>query len=101
MKKLVLSIILLLVFACGPVYQLSHNFNMYYTQEQVDSVCNVERIPKNLDKWDNMTMYDDSAVFNQYMYIKSNDSTQTVYTLTDLDSLYNFKKKTLKIIDKK
>ena len=102
MKKLILCILLLLVFACGPIYQLTNDFNHYYTQEQVDSVCNIEKIPKNLNKWSQMTQYvDDSTAFRQYIYIKSTDSTQTVWTLTNLDSLYKFKKKTLKITDKK
>ena len=34
MKKLIL-IILLLVFACGPTYHLTNDFNCYYSQEQV------------------------------------------------------------------
>lgn len=101
MKKLILFICLLLVFACGPIYQLTNDFNCYYTQEQVDSVCRVEKIPTNLNKWNNMVQVADSIPLNQYIYIKSTDSTRTVWTLTDLDSLYKFKKKTLKITDKK
>ena len=100
MKRLILLITLLLVFACGPTYQLVNDYDMYYTQEQVDSICVVERIPKNLNKWTLMYMSDDSTAFKQYTYIKSTDSTQVIWTLTDLDSLYKFKRKTLKIIDK-
>lgn len=100
MKRLILLITLLLVFACGPTYQLINDYDMYYTQEQADSVCVVERIPKNLNKWTLMYMSDDSTAFKQYNYIKSTDSTQVIWTLTDLDSLYKFKKKTLKITDK-
>lgn len=100
MKKIIL-IILLLLFACSPVYHLSNDFNHYYTQEQVDSVCRVERIPDNLNKWSPMIQYNDSIAFKQYIYIRTMDSTQIVWTLTDLDSLYKFKKKTLKIIDDK
>lgn len=101
MKRLILLITLLLVFACGPTYQLFNDYNMYYTQEQVDSVCRAEKLPKNLDKWSSMTMYEDSSHFSQYVYIRSNDSIQVVWTLTDLDSLYKFKKKTLKITERK
>lgn len=101
MKKLILCILLLLVFSCGPVYHLTNNFNCYYTQEQVDSICKVERIPNNLDKWNQMVQIADSIPLNQYTYIKSTDSTHVVWTLTDLDSLYKFKKKTLKITTKK
>ena len=101
MKKIILFLIILLVFACGPIYNLTNDFNCYYTQEQVDSVCYVERIPKNLDKWNTMNQFIDSIPLKQYVYIKSTDSTQTIWTLTDLDSLYKFKKKTLKITDNK
>lgn len=101
MKRLILLITLLLVFACGPIYHLTHDYNEYYNQEQVDSVCRAEKLPKNLDKWSSMTMYEDSSHFSQYVYIRSNDSIQVVWTLTDLDSLYKFKKKTLKITERK
>lgn len=101
MKKIILFLIILLVFACGPTYHLTNDFNCYYTQEQVDSVCRVERIPTNLNKWNTMVQIADTIPLNQYIYIKSTDSTHVVWTLTDLDSLYKFKKKTLKITDKK
>lgn len=100
MKRLILLITLLLIFACGPIYQLSTDYDTYYTQEQVDSVCVVERIPNDLNKWTPIYMSDGSTAFKQYTYIKSTDSTQVIWTLTDLDSLYKFKRKTLKIIDK-
>ena len=100
MKRLILLITLLFVFACGPTYQLYNDYNMYYTREQVDSVCMVERIPKNLNKWVPISMSDDSTAFKQYTYIKSTDSTHFIWTLTDLDSLYKFKRKILKITDK-
>ena len=48
-----------------------------------------------------MVQIADTIPLNQYIYIKSTDSTHVVWTLTDLDSLYKFKKKTLKITDKK
>ena len=101
MKKLILILILLCTFACGPIYHLSNDYNTYYSQEQVDSICVIEKLPKNLDKWSSMTMFEDSTCFKQYTYIRSNDSTQVVWTLTDLDSLYKFKRKTLKITDRK
>lgn len=100
MKRIILILFLLITFSCGPLYQLTGDFDNYYIQEQVDSVCKVEKIPQNLDKWSKMTMTDDSTSFYQYMYIKSTDSSQTIWTLTDMDSLYRFKKKTLKITDK-
>ena len=47
-----------------------------------------------------MAMTDDSTAFYQYMYRKVNDSTEFVWTITELDTVYRFKKRTLNIIDK-
>ena len=54
-KKTLLGFLCGLIFmvcACSPYkYVLSNQFDSFYQQEQVDSICNVERIPSNLDKW--------------------------------------------------
>lgn len=100
MKRLIFALILILTFACGPIYILSGNFDNYFTQEQVDSICRADHIPMNLDKWDKMLMIEDSTYFDQYLYIRSNDSLKCFWTLSDLDSIYRFKKKILKITDK-
>ena len=42
-----------------------------------------------------MTFYQDSTSFEQYVYIRRTDSTEIIYTITDLDSLFRIKKKTL------
>lgn len=103
MKKFILLLfIALLAYACGgPSYLMTRNFDKYYNIHQVDSVCKVDRIPSNLDKWSRMALTDDSTAFYQYMYRKVNDSTEVVWTLTDLDTIYRFKKRTLNIIDEK
>ena len=101
MKKIILLFIALLIYACGgPSYLMTRNFDKYYNIYQVDSVCKVERIPSDLNKWSRMAMTDDSTAFYQYMYRKVNDSTEFVWTITELDTVYRFKKRTLNIIDK-
>lgn len=83
--------------SCGPSYHMTRDFDQYYMMSQVDSICRIEKIPTRLEKWSKMIASDDSTYFYQYMFIQSTDSTQTIWVLTDLDSLYRFKKKTLKI----
>lgn len=101
MKKIILLFIALLIYECGgPSYLMTRNFDKYYNMHQVDSVCKVERIPSDLNKWSRMAMTDDSTAFYQYMYRKANDSIEFVWTITELDTVYRFKKRTLNIIDK-
>lgn len=101
MKKIILLFIALLIYACGgPSYLMTRNFDKYYNIHQVDSVCKIERIPSDLNKWSRMAMADDSTAFYQYMYRKANDSIEFVWTITELDTVYRFKKRTLNIIDK-
>ena len=101
MKKIILLFIALLIYACGgPSYLMTRNFDKYYNIHQVDSVCKAERIPSDLNKWSRMAMTDDSTAFYQYMYRKANDSIEFVWTITELDTVYRFKKRTLNIIDK-
>ena len=101
MKKIILLFIALLIYECGgPSYLMTRNFDKYYNIHQVDSICKVERIPSDLNKWSRMAMTDDSTAFYQSMYRKANDSTEFVWTITELDTVYRFKKRTLNIIDK-
>lgn len=98
MKRFIISclLILFLLFSCGPSYVLTNNFNYRFNDiKQIDSVCNIERIPKNFEKYNSMVMYSDSTSFEQYVYIKRTDSTEVIYTITDLDSLYQIRKKTV------
>lgn len=106
-KKTLLGFLCGLIFmvcACSPYkYVLSNQFDSFYQQEQVDSICNVERIPSNLDKWKSYVLLDGETnnPIPQYFYITKNDSLEYVYTLTDLDSLYRFKKRVTKRVNKK
>lgn len=98
MKKFIISclLILFLVFSCGPTYVLTNNFdNRLRTIEQVDSIKRIERLPISWEKYKSVVMRTETAFFEQYIYIRRTDSTEVVYTITDLDSLYRFKKKTV------
>lgn len=98
MKGFIISclLILFLVFSCGPSYVLTNNFdNKLQTIEQVDSIKRIERLPISWEKYKSIVMMTETSSFEQYVYIRRTDSTEVVYTITDLDSLYRFKKKTV------
>lgn len=80
-----------------------NQFDSFYQREQVDSICHIEGIPSNLDKWKTYVLVDGETndPIPQYFYISKNDSLEYVYTLTDLDSLYRFKKRVTKRMNKK
>lgn len=104
MKKIILGLIvgLTLLFSCGPTYTLTNNFDYKFKNiKQVDSILIIENLPKNKSKYYMMIMNNDDISFNQYVYIKRTDSTEVIYTISDLDSLYRFKKKTVQIYNKK
>ena len=101
MKKLYYIILLIysiLFYGCVTHYNLINDFDHKFDKEyKIDSVCNIERIPVNKNKWRKIILTTDSSYFYQYIYILNTDSTNITYTITDLDSLYRIKKKTLKI----
>lgn len=96
MKKVILLLFLFLSISCGTTYTLVNNYDYKFRHShQIDSVMEVENLPKNHKKYKKMIFYQDSTSFEQYVYIRRTDSTEIVYTITDLDSLYRIKKKTL------
>lgn len=98
MKKVLLFFLIVILIGCGSTSVLVNNYDYKFRKvEQLDSVMKVERLPKNLDKYEKMTFYieEDSIIIKQYVYIKSNDSSSIIFTITDLDSLYRIRKKTL------
>lgn len=98
MKKLIIGFIIAIffIFSCGPSYVLTNDFNYKFNNfRQLDSVCTVERLPKNWAKYTPMVMYSDSTSFEQYVYVRRTDSTEVIYTITDLDSLWKIRKKTV------
>lgn len=100
MKRFIILILITicLIFSCGPTYILTNNFdNRLQTIEQVDSIKRIERLPISWEKYKSVVMMTETSSFEQYIYIRRTDSTEVVYTITDLDSLYRFKKKTVQI----
>lgn len=100
MKKLIIGLIigLTLLFSCGPSYVLTNDFNYTFNNfRKLDSVCISERLPRNWNKYTPMIMSNDSISFEQYVYVRRTDSTEIVYTITDLDSLWRIRKKTVQI----
>lgn len=98
MKKVLLFFLIIILIGCGSTSVLVNNYDYKFRKvEQLDSVMKVERLPKNLDKYEKMMFYieEDSIIIKQYVYIKSNDSSSIIFTITDLDSLYRIRKKTL------
>lgn len=98
MKRFIILILMTicLVFSCGPTYILTNNFdNRLRTIEQVDSIKRIEKLPISWEKYKSVVMITETSSFEQYIYVRRTDSTEVVYTITDLDSLYRFKKKTV------
>lgn len=101
--KTCLIVILLFLAACVPYkYVMNNQFNDYYTKSQVDSICTIERLP-DLDQWKEFVLINDkdqSPVF-QYLYVVKNDSMEYTYTLSNLDTIYRFKKRITKRVSNK
>jgi hypothetical protein len=73
-----------------------HNeFDGYYTDKQVDSICRVERIPYIGEQWRYTGIVNErnGQYIGQYFYIIDQDTLTIVYSATDMDSLYRFKKR--------
>lgn len=95
--------VLFIIASCTPYrYIMSNSFDSYYQLNQVDSICNVEQLPP-YKTWKTYVLMDGETndPIDQYFYIVKNDSLECVYTLTDLDTLYRFKKRVTKRINKK
>lgn len=100
MKKLIIGLIvtLTLVFSCGPSYVLTNDFNYTFDNfRKLDSVCIVERLPRNWNRYTPMIMIGEDVSFEQYVYVRRTDSTEVVYTISDMDSLWRIRKKTVQI----
>lgn len=100
LKGCIISLLCLLCICCGTTYTLTRNFDYRFTERyKIDSVCQKENIPSNLELWKNnaVVVYNEeqALLMNQYFYIIDRDSIEITYTFTDLDSLYRLKKRTL------
>lgn len=104
MKK-ILSFIVSLIFimSCASPYYMVHNFNGYYTDKQVDSICRVEKIPSidKKDTWVKFQMLDGESdnLITQYTYVKyvktEESKNEITYVCLDLDTINKFTKRTL------
>ena len=95
--------------SCGLIKKLSQNDNgenttivaggtqnMYqstyeYSQWQLDSLCNADNLPNNLNDWINRGYqdYETDAYITRYMYIKElNDNYEMIYIVTPRGEIY-------------
>lgn len=103
MKKIIIIFVFLfLAFACSPKIMLN-SIKGTYNIHQVDSICNVERLPDDLTKWYGTTLYDyeTNERIDQYVFIKEyNRKNEVIYTITVDDSTYYFTKRVVEKIQK-
>ena len=102
MKKIIIFIFLTLLFACSPKI-MNNSIREAYNEHQLDSICQVENLPNDLDKWHYSDIYDYEThkKITQYVFIKEmNRKNETVYIITFVDSTYHFTKRVVKHIKK-
>jgi len=103
MKKIIIIFVsLFLAFACSPKIMMN-SIKGTYNIHQVDSICNVERLPDDLTEWHGTTLYDyeTNERINQYVLIKEyNRKSEVIYTITVDDSTYYFTKRVVEKIQK-
>lgn len=102
MMNICVIFILYILCACAPQYVLRNRYDSYYTQEQVDSLCDVEGLPKDFTKkWNTSFLVDENrSLIRQHIYLTKPDTAVYVLTLKDSDSLYRFKKRVKIKLDK-
>ena len=107
MKSFIIKLLLLcLVFTsaskCGggnepPTTMIG--YEMALNSIQLDSLLTVDEIDSDFDNWIKVSLidYETGTAFVKYTYIKEiTDSTELVYVLTPVDSLYNVIKRIVK-----
>lgn len=103
MKKIIIIFVsLFLAFACSPKIMMN-SIKGTYNIHQVDSICNVERLPDDLTEWHGTTLYDyeTNERINQYVFIKEyNRKNEVIYTITVDDSTYYFTKRVVEKMKK-
>lgn len=103
MKKIIIIFVsLFLAFACSPKIMMN-SIKGTYNIHQVDSICNVERLPDDLTEWHGTTLhdYETNERINQYVFIKEyNRKNEVIYTITVDDSTYYFTKRVVEKIQK-
>lgn len=103
MKKIIIIFVsLFLAFACSPKIMMN-SIKGTYNIHQVDSICNVERLPDDLTEWHGTTLYDyeTNEKIDQYVFIKEySRKNEVIYTITVDDSTYYFTKRVVEKIQK-
>jgi hypothetical protein len=90
------------MFACAPI-RMSNSIRGVYNEYQLDSICQVERLPDDLTKWHGIEFYDyeTNERIRQYIFIKElKRKNETIYTITVEDSTYYFTKRVVEQIKK-
>ena len=95
LKAILIRILVILVSCASYKYVTYNQFDSYVSKQQVDSICISERIPLVGDAWKSSGFVDSETQtpIKQYFYIIDKDTMNVVYTVTDLDSIYRFKKR--------
>lgn len=105
MKKIIIFILsfIFLAISCSTPRIMTNSLKGVYNQYQLDSICNVELLPVDLDKWHYSDIYDYETheKFKQYVFIKeSNKKNEVIYIITVDDSTYYFTKRVVNTIQK-
>lgn len=107
MKKIIIFILffIFLGIGCTTTRVMRNSIKSMYIQYQFDSICQVERLPNDLDKWHGNFLYDyeTNKKIAQYIFIKNIDrKNEIIYTITvnDNDSVYYFAKRIVEKIQK-
>ena len=104
MKKIIIIILsaLFLVMSCSPRIMMN-SLKGTYNEYQLDSICNVERLPYDLSKWYGTFIYnyETNEKIDQYVFIKEySRKSEVIYTITVEDSTYYFTKRVVEQIQK-
>lgn len=96
-KHFFIFITLCFLFSCGTVKRSfltneydNHMYNLfegYFTEYQLDSICRVDMIERDISKWYVIPLYDYETKENvsQYMYIMSLGEYECIYRVQPLD----------------
>lgn len=102
MKKIIILFFVFLMFACTSRI-MTNSIKGEYNEYQLDSICRVEKLPNDLEKWYGTLLYDyeTQEKINQYIFIKdSNWKNEVIYTIIVDDSTYYFTKRIVEKIQK-
>lgn len=103
-----LLVFILSIFACNPTRrlftteydnQMVNAFEDYYTEYQLDSICNADSISRDFSNWIYLPLRDDESQedVSQYMYIKSLGEYECIYRLQIMsDGTYKITKRITK-----